>query len=75
MALTVACFVLRSSWPVQIALEFGLPLAVGWLVFHGPLLASTTERSHGRFLLPRRPQALVAANLGMGGSSWLPCPR
>ena len=56
-----------AAWPLQIALEFGLPLAVGWLVFHGPLLASVAERSYGRFLLQRLPQALVAANLGMGG--------
>ena len=57
----------QGAWPLQIALEAGLPLAVGWLLFQGPLLASVTERSYGRFLSQRLPQALVAANLGMGG--------
>jgi len=57
----------QGAWSLQIALEFGLPLAVGWLVFQGPLLASVTEKSYGRFLSQRLPQALVAANLGMGG--------
>jgi len=57
----------QSAWPLQIALEFGLPLALGWLVFQGPLLASVTGKSYGRFLSQRLPHALVAANLGMGG--------
>jgi hypothetical protein len=64
----------QGAWPLQIALEFGLPLAMGWLVFQGPLLASATERSYGRFLSQRLPQALVAANLGMGGMLMVALP-
>ncbi len=52
---------------LQIIPIFILPLVVGWLVFHGPMLFSVTEKSYGRFLIQRLPQVLVAANLGMGG--------
>jgi len=57
----------QSAGSLQIGLVLGLPLIVGWLFFQGPLLASVTEKSFGRFLGQRLPQALVAANLGMAG--------
>ena len=64
----------QGAWPRQIALVLGLPLAVGWLVFQGPLLAPVTEKSYGRLLSQRLPQALVAANLGVGGINVVAVP-
>ena len=59
----------QGSGLLPILLILGLPLIVGWLVFQGPLLISMTDRSYGRFLINRLPQALVAANLGSAGIS------
>ena len=64
----------QSSGLLPILLVFGLPLMVGWLVFHGPLLASMTDKSYGRFLIDRLPQALVASNLGLAGISAIAVP-
>jgi len=64
----------QSAWHLQIALVFGLPLAVGWLVFQGPLLAPVTEKNYGYLLSQRLPQALVAANLGMAGINVVAIP-
>jgi hypothetical protein len=52
---------------LPLALIAGLPLAVGWLAFQGPLLALESKRGYLRTLWQRLPHALVAANLGMAG--------
>ena len=59
---------------LQLALVLGLPVVMGWLIFHGPLLASVTTEGSGRFLIQRLPQSLVVANLGMGGISVVAIP-
>ena len=64
----------QGSGLLQILLIFGLPLIMGCLVFQGPLLASMTDKSYGRFLINRLPQALVAANLGLAGISAIATP-
>jgi hypothetical protein len=64
----------QGSGLLQILLIFGLPLIMGCLVFQGPLLASMTDKSYGRFLINRLPQALVAANLGLAGISAIAAP-
>lgn len=69
--LALALFVpaVLGSDLVQLALILGLPLAVGWTAFQGPLLALATKRGYLRTLWERLPHALVAANLGMAGVS------
>lgn len=57
----------QSSGALQIVLVLGLPLMVGWLVFHGPLLTSVTEKSYSRLLSQRLPQVLVTVNLSIAG--------
>ena len=64
----------QGSGLLQILLIFGLPLIMGCLVFQGPLLASMADKSYGRFLINRLPQALVAANLGLAGISAIAAP-
>ncbi len=64
----------RGSGLLQLALVFGLPVVMGWLIFHGPLLASVTNEGYARFLIQRLPQSLLAANLGMGGISVVAIP-
>ena len=64
----------QGSGLLQILLIYGLPLIMGCLVFQGPLLASMTDKSYGRFLINRLPQALVAANLGLAGISAIATP-
>jgi hypothetical protein len=74
--LALALFVpaVSGSGPAQGALMLGLPLAVGWLVFQGPLLALVVQRGYLRTLGGRLPQALVAANLGMAGVNAVAAP-
>lgn len=74
MILIILSHKAQSSGRVQILLIFGLPLVIGWLVFHGPLLTSKTDKKYGRFLIDRMPQVLVAANLGLAGISALAAP-
>jgi len=52
---------------VVLALFFGLPIAVGWFLFQGPLLAFATHQGYWRTLLLRLPHAWVTANLGIAG--------
>jgi hypothetical protein len=70
VALVVIIMVMMSrgaSGFLQVILEFGLPLVFGWLVFHGPLLATVSPQKFGHFLFQRLPQVLVATNLGLAG--------
>ena len=60
---------------MQLVLIFGLPPAVGWLAFQGPLLALAAKRGYLRTLGRRLPHALVAANLGMAGVDVVAAPR
>ena len=64
----------KGAGLLQLALVLGLPVVMGCLVFHGPLLASVTNEGSGRFLCQRLPQSLVAANLGLGGISVVAMP-
>lgn len=52
---------------LQIAIVFGLPLFAGWLIFHGPLLASVSQKNFGQFLMQRLPQVLISTFLGLAG--------
>lgn len=74
LALIILLPAVQASGLLQILLIFGLPLIIGWLVFQGPLLASITDKSYGRFLINRLPQALVVANLGLAGISAIAAP-
>jgi hypothetical protein len=53
----------------QALLMLGLPIVIGWFVFHGPLLAPVNGSGYARLLGRRLPHVLVAANVGMGGMS------
>jgi hypothetical protein len=57
----------QSSDSLQILFIFVLPLLLGWIFFHGPLLSLATQRGYLRTLGQRLPAAWVAANLGMSG--------
>jgi len=54
-----------SSSLFQLLLFFILPLFIGWLIFHGPLLAFATKKGHWHTLLQRLPHTWVVANLGI----------
>jgi hypothetical protein len=56
-----------TSWQLQLAMMFGLPLITGLLIFHGPLLTTVSQMNFGKFLMQRLPQALVTAILGLAG--------
>ncbi|MDP4222924.1 MAG: hypothetical protein Q8868_06380 [Bacteroidota bacterium] len=55
------------SWQFQLAMVFGLPLLAGWLLFHGPMLASSSQISFIRFLMHRLPHVIVSTFLGLAG--------
>jgi hypothetical protein len=74
LALALSSPAVLGSELAQVALIFGLPLAAGWLVFQGPLLALATKRGYLRTLGERLPQALVAANLGLAGVNAVAAP-
>jgi len=64
----------QGSILLQILLLLGLPLLMGWLLFQGPLLALRKRTRPLHLLLQRLPQAWVAANLGLAGTSVLAVP-
>jgi hypothetical protein len=64
----------QSSDSLQILFIFVLPLLLGWLLFHGPLLALAARQGYLRTLGQRLPAAWVTANLGMGGIFALAIP-
>jgi hypothetical protein len=73
----LAAFVLGLAalgWRAQVLVLLSVPLLMGWLLFHGPLLALGAKRSLPRLLLQRLPQVWVAANLGMAGISAVAAP-
>lgn len=74
LALALSLPAVMGSGPTQLALVLGLPLALGWLAFQGPLLALATKTGYLRILRERLPHALVAANLGMAGASAVATP-
>ena len=70
LALVVASILvptLLASQRLQVVLLLGLPLALGWLAFQGPLLAVVTKKGYVGTLGLRLPHALVSANLGTAG--------
>ena len=56
-----------TSWQLQLAMMFGLPLITGLLVFHGPFLTSVSQMNFGKFLIQRMPQVLVTIIIGLAG--------
>ncbi|MBN1642060.1 MAG: hypothetical protein JXA09_12565 [Anaerolineae bacterium] len=52
----------------QVLLILVPPVAIGWLLVQGPLLALGSGAPYLRVLWRRLPHALVVANLGMGGA-------
>jgi hypothetical protein len=56
-----------TSWQLQLAMMFGLPLITGLLLFNGPLLTTASQINFGKFLIQRMPQVLVATIMGLAG--------
>jgi len=52
---------------LQVVLIAGLPLAMALFLFHGLLLAPTTEVGYFKLVWAKLPGAIVSANLGMAG--------
>ncbi|MCX6300894.1 MAG: hypothetical protein NTW82_01810 [Bacteroidia bacterium] len=63
-----------ASGFLKVILEFGFPLVMGWLVFHGPLLAPLSQKNFVHFLFRRLPQVLVVTNLGLAGINAIAMP-
>lgn len=74
LVIVIQVSVVQGTWPLQIALILGLPLACAWLIFHGSLLHVVVERGYWQFLFRRFPQVLVTVNLGMAGISVVAVP-
>jgi hypothetical protein len=72
LALSIPAVTSSELW--QLALILGLPLALGWLGFQGPLLARAARRGYVRTLWQRLPHTLIAANLGLAGIHTLTTP-
>jgi hypothetical protein len=64
----------QSSQLLQIGLLLGVPPLVGWLLYHGPLLAGGARVGYLHTLWRRLPQAWAAANLGLAGLTALALP-
>jgi len=64
----------QASQLLQIVLLLGVPPLVGWLFFHGPLLAWGSRAGYLRTLWRCLPQAWAAANLGLAGLMALALP-
>jgi hypothetical protein len=56
-----------TSWQLQLAMMFGLPLITGLLLFHGPFLTTVSQMNFGKFLIQRIPQVLVTTIMGLAG--------
>lgn len=56
-----------TSWQLQIAMMFGMPLIIGLVLFHGPLLNTSSQMKFGKFLIQRIPQVLVTTIIGLAG--------
>lgn len=67
VVLTLVAISHGAGWQLQIAVIFGVPLFAGWLIFHGPFLASVSQKNFGQFLLRRLPQVLISTSLGLAG--------
>jgi len=67
LALAVTFPAVAGEGALPLVFIAGLPLALSWLVFQGPLLALAGKRGYLRTLWERLPHALVAGNLGMAG--------
>jgi hypothetical protein len=74
LALALAVPAIMGNGAAQLGLILGLPLALSWLIYQGPLLAWAARRSYLRILWERFPHALVAANLGMAGVNLFAVP-
>jgi hypothetical protein len=74
LALALSLPAVMGSELAQLALILGLPLALGWLAFQGPLLALAANTGYLRTLWEQLPHVLVAANLGMAGVNAVAVP-
>jgi hypothetical protein len=63
-----------SSGLLKIGLILGLPLVMGLLLFHGPLLAATAKMGYLQLIRRRLPHMIVVANLGMAGLNAIAAP-
>jgi hypothetical protein len=52
---------------LQAAMMLGLPLLIGWLIFHVPALSTMNIGRYLRFLIQRLPLVLVTTFLGLAG--------
>ncbi len=57
----------QGNSALQIVLVLGIPLVLGWLIFHGLLLAPAAKENYVRFLFQRLAQVMVTTNLGLAG--------
>jgi len=67
LALAVKFPAVAGEGSLPLVFIAGLPLALSWLVFQGPLLALAGKGGYLRTLWERLPHALLAGNLGMAG--------
>jgi hypothetical protein len=71
IALTVLLVITLSKGAgqgLQLLLMFGLPLVMGWLIFHGTGLSFVNGKKRAaKFLLKRLPQVIVTTFLGLAG--------
>ena len=74
MLLVVVLVPGAQSADLQIALIIGLPLLVGLLLFHGPLLASATKTGYLSLIRRRLPHVIVVSYLGMAGLNAIATP-
>lgn len=64
----------QMHWPLQLAVVFGVPVLLGWIFFHSPLLFLHSNISFGNFLIKRLPHAIITTFLGMAGVIMLAMP-
>ncbi len=67
MATVVYVPALGQGSLIPLGLFYGLPLMIGLLLYHAPLLAGATRRSYPRMLLHRLPAVIVSTNLALAG--------
>ena len=65
---------IQGSWIFQILIVFVFPVLLGWIFFHGLLLASVVGEKYWHFLVRRFPHVLVVTNLAIGGISIVAMP-
>lgn len=64
----------QSSVLLQAGLFLGLPVLMGLLLFHGPMLAHAAKQNYLRVVWRRLPHVMVSANLGLAGVNVIAAP-